>query len=178
MVFCRRFSDQAALLSQDNGCVLDLDREVMSIHAASDLHEASRAVHSDERSAGILDVLDLPGQNRCSDLRKLDAVGSAESAADIGVDHLDQIDAVGLGEKFSLLLVDAQLSSEVAGIMIGDGDRRIVAGLRQAAEIIEQLAEVGFSPSSTAFLYISEPSSKNCLYSRSWCVQVGHADTT
>ena len=86
----------------------------MCVHTAADLHQAAGAVDSDDRSAGILDVADLLGKDGCSDLGKLDAVCAAETAADIGLFHLDQVDALGGLEEFSLLLEDAQFSLEVA----------------------------------------------------------------
>ena len=137
-----KISDQAAFLRQDDCCVLDLDREIICVHTAADLHQAAGAVDSDERSACIFDVLNLLAQDRCCDLRKLDAVCAAETAADIGLFHLDQVDALCCLEEFSLLLEDAQLSLEVAGIMIGDGKRCLIACLCQSAQIIEELAEV------------------------------------
>lgn len=168
-----------AFFNDDLCCVFNLNIvQATSIEAATDLEQAARAVDSDDICAGSDDVVDLLFEDWSRHFREFNGVRTTEAAAFIAIVHFDEFDTLGSFQEFTLFLGNAEVTVQVAGIVIGDLHRYAIAGIRQAAEHGNEFAEVeGLAAEFFRFFEHFRIVLEEVDESRRACVQVGQADT-
>ena len=106
------------VVGQQFGDVINLDLQSLLFSAATQLHDAARAVHHQAIRPGGLHVVDFLFQKLCRYFGELYRVAAAESSAYLFflAGHI----LGGIGNKRSRGFLHVQATAKVAGSVVGD----------------------------------------------------------
>src|SRR5271170_2120717 len=120
------------------GDVADGDGLAFAQELAGHVHQAADVAGKQGRRAAGDDVRRLLGHDGVGELAKFDGESPAESTANIGRFHLDELQAGDAGEQLARLARNAKLAQARARIVIGDGALETRVDLLDAENVDEE----------------------------------------